>query len=256
MKSALVFGAALCATALAAGSIAYVVASQPASGPSLETASLPASAASAPDASHGAALPGSSLELANLRDDLARLSTTVRSLQAEVESLRSASTRETMAEPEAAAPQASAVPLTQLEQSVRDVLAAERQRERDQQELERIERERQQAQRTAERVGERLSLAPADTTRLATHLVAAQDRFNLLRDQMRDSGLDRDGMRSSFEDLRTWNQNELVRLFGQDLGAQIGEQTNPFGGGRGGGFGGQGERGGRQPQFMRIEGGG
>lgn len=238
MKPLLLLGAALGATAIAAGSIAYVVASQPAAGPAIELAALPSSAAAAPEGSLGAAAPGSNTELANLRDDLARLTTTVRSLQAELESLRSASTRETMAaEPEALHGQVAGTPRDQLEQSVRDVLAAERKREQEQAELERIERERQQAGRMAERVGERLSLAPADTTRLATHLVTAQDRRNQLMQQMRDSGFDRDDMRSSFEELRVWNQSELTRLFGQDLGGQIAEQTNTMGGGRGG-FGG------------------
>jgi hypothetical protein len=238
----LVFGAALFATAATAGSVAYVLARQPASARAVETATLPERSSAPADASPLEASPGVSTQLSDLRDDLARLRSTVQGLQAEVESLRSASTRESMSpEPQAGSSQPVAIAREQVEQSVRDVLAAERQRQQQQEEQERIERERQAANRMAERVGERLSLAPADTTRLATHLIAAQDKRNLLMQQMREGGLERDDMRSSFEELRTWNQTELQRLFGADLGGQIAEQTNNLGG-RGGFGGGQGER--------------
>ena len=255
MKTALVFGGALFATAAAASGIAYVLTSQPTR---MEVAALDQPATVEP--SQAGAAPGASTQVADLRDELARLTVTVRNLQSEVESLRSAATRETMsAEPEVAAVQPQAINRDQLEQSVRDVLAAERQAEQQKAETERIERDRQAATRMAERVGERLSLAPADTTRLANHLIAAQDKRNALMQQMRDSGFDRDDMRSSFEELRTWNNTELVRLFGADVGGQIAEQTNNMGGrgGFGGGFGGPGG-GGRQQatQALRFEVGG
>jgi hypothetical protein len=257
MKTALVFGGALFATALAASGIAYVLTSQPTK---VELAELNQPATI--EASPGSATPGSSTQVADLRDDLARLTVTVRNLQAEVESLRRASTRETVStQPEVAAVAPQSVSRDELEQSVRDVLAAERQAEQQKAETERIERDRQAATRMAERVGERLSLAPADTTRLADHLITAQDKRNALMQQMRDSGFDRDDMRSSFEELRTWNNTELVRLFGADVGGQIAEQTNNMGGrggfGGGPGFGGPGDRGGRQQaQILRLEGGG
>ena len=256
MKTVLVFGGALFATAAAASGIAYVLASEPTK---VELAELnqPATV----EANSGGATPGSSTQVADLRDDLARLTVTVRNLQAEVESLRSASTRETVAtQPEVAAVTPQSVSRDQLEQSVRDVLAAERQAEQQKAEVERIERDKQAATRMAERVGERLSLAPADTTRLATHLIAAQDKRNALMQQMRDSGFDRDDMRSSFEELRTWNNTELTRLFGADVGGQIAEQTNNMGGrggfGGGPGFGGPGGGGRQQAQVLRLEGGG
>jgi hypothetical protein len=258
MKTALVFGGALFATAAAASGIAYVLTSQPSA---VDSAALSNQSASSEPTQTGAT-PGSSTQVADLRDDLARLTVTVRNLQAEVESLRSAATRETMsAVPAVGAVEPQAISREQLEQSVRDVLAAEDQRKAQQAETERIERDRQAATRMAERVGAQLSLAPADTTRLATHLIAAQDKRNILMQQMRDSGFDRDAMRSSFEELRTWNNNELVRLFGADVGGQIAEQTNNMGGrggfGGGQGFGGPGDRGGRQQaQVLRFEGGG
>jgi len=252
MKTALLFGGALFATAAAASGIAYVLTSQPAA---VDTAALSSRTAGADPIAAGAT-PAASTQMADLRDDLARLTATVRSLQAEVENLRSASTRETMsAEPVVAAvePQ-QLVRQDQLEQSVRDVMAAERQAEQQKAEADRIERDRQAATRMAERVGQRLSLAPADTTRLAAHLVDAQDKRNALMEQMRDSGFDRDAMRTSFEDLRTWNNNELVRLFGPDVGGQIAEQTNNMGGrggfGGGPGFGGPGGGGRQQAQFQ------
>ena len=246
MKLLITLGALLVGTAAFGGGVAYFLAASPApagSGEGMALQPAPISAAS----------PGERAELADLRDEIQRLASTVRQLQMEVEGLRSAASREPIeaareSESDQPTPLA-AVDRVQLAERVREVLDEERRREEQQAEIERIEREKQNAIRMAERIGERLGLAPSDQTLLANHLISAQTKRNDLMQQMRDSGFDREDMRSSFEQLRDWNNAELLRLFGPDVGAQISEQTNNMGGR--GGFGGgpgafSGQAGGRR----------
>jgi CRP-like cAMP-binding protein len=238
MKPLIAIGALLVGAAAAAGGVTYFLASGPSSSLQGEeqavTPNMPALAS-----------PGQGGELADLRDELRRLGTTVSQLQVEVAALRAA----TLREPLAADPEPGEEPLVtaaldpvRLEQQVLDVLAAEERRKEEQAELERIEREKQMAMRQAERIAERLSLAPSDQTLLANHLISAQDKRRQVMDQMRDSGFDRNAMRTTFEELNAWNTTELTRIFGPDIGGQIAEQTGNMGGR--GGFGGGGRGGG------------
>lgn len=238
MKPILSIGALLAGTAAAAGGVTYFLASGPGSGRST-------AAAEVGPGDRVTASPDGSGEVGLLRDELQRLGATVHQLQVEVASLRASSAREPLqvaSETPEGAPTTAALTPVQIEQQVRNVLAAEKQREEDQAEQDRIEREKQNAMRQAERIAERLSLAPSDQTLLANHLINAQDKRRALMDQMRDGGFDRNAMRSSFEQMRDWNNSELVRIFGPTVGTQIAEQTNDFGGR--GGFGGPGGPGG------------
>ena len=238
MKTLIALGAVFAGAAVAAGGVAYFLSSAPARTSTSETL---------------AAAPGASAvsagEIADLRDEVRSLTDSVRKLQMDLAGLRSQASREPLAaEPrvdESSAPLATAaVSPVQIDQRVREVLAAERQREEEQAEQERVEREREAAVRQAERIAERLSLAPADQQRLAGHLVNAQDKRRSVMEGMRDAGFDRDAMRTTFEELRDWNNTELNRLFGPDVGGQIAEQTNNMGRGGFGGAPGGGGRGG------------
>jgi len=190
-------------------------------------------------------------DLEGLRGEVAMLTRTVGELQGEVERLRSSQLREPLAAggEEAVTPESlAAAGLTpvQIEERMRDVFAAERQREDEQREAEQAERARAMAERQAERIAAELNLSPADRTRLTEHLVAAGEKRREMFDSMRGGGFDREAMRASMEELREWNTQELYRSFSPSVAAQLEEMGNDvFGGGRGpGGFGGGGRRGG------------
>jgi len=234
MKSLIAIGLFLVLAAAAAGGVVYFLSSGPAVGSGGEDQAI--------RPGHPvAASPTNGSEIGDLRDELARLGSTVTQLQMEVAALREASTREPLVaeseEPEGLVAAAALDPV-QLDQRVRDVLADEKRREEEQAEQERIEREQQNALRQAERIAERLSLAPADQTLLGNHLINAQTKRREIMDGMRENGFDRNAMRSTFEELQAWNNTELIQLFGQDVGTQISEQTGNMGGR--GGFGGMG----------------
>jgi hypothetical protein len=233
MKPLILLGAFLVGAGAAGAGVAFLLASTPA------TAEAPASPAIAREAD-----PSRGTEVADLRERVEQLATVVGQLKVEVGSLRAASAREPLSvETEETPESLAAVNPVQLEQQVRAVLEAEERRKEEEAELQRIERENQMALRQAERIAERLSLAPADQTRLANHLIAANDKRREVMDQMREDGFDRNAMRSTFQELRDWNSTELVRIFGQDVGGQIAEQTSDWGGR--GGFGGSRGGGGR-----------
>jgi hypothetical protein len=234
MKPLILLGTFLVGAAIAGAGVAYLLTSTPA------TAADPVAPAAVREAS-----PGRSSEVAELRDRVEQLGAVVGQLQMELAALRASSAREPLplADEEPPETVAAANPV-QIEQQVRAVLEAEERRKEEQAEIERIEREKQMALRQAERIAERLSLAPSDQTLLANHLINANDKRRQVMDQMREGDFDRNAMRSTFQELRDWNNAELMRIFGQDVGAQISEQTSNWGGR--GGFGGQaGGRGGR-----------
>lgn len=209
-----------------------------------------AAAAAAPSA----VSPAAPADLEGLRGELEMLSHTVAELQSELASLRAQQSRQPLAAEDDAAvtPESlAAAGLTpvQIEERMRDVFAAERQREQDERDAEMAERARQMATRQAERIAGELNLSAADTTRLADHLFTAGEKRREIFEGMRDGGFDRDAMRASMEEMREWNSQELYRTFSPAVAAQLEEMGNDvFGGGRGGpggpgGFGG-GRRGG------------
>lgn len=189
---------------------------------------------------------GPSTDVDGLRGEVDMLTRTVGELRAELEQLQAAQMRQPAVlsdEGEVTAESLAAAGLTpvQIEARMRDVFAAERQREEQQREVEEADRARVQAERQAERIARELGLAPADQTRLAEHFVAAGAKRRELFDGVRTGNFDRESMRASMEEMRAWNTEELYRQFSPAVAAQLEELGNDmFGGGRGpGGFGGR-----------------
>jgi DNA repair exonuclease SbcCD ATPase subunit len=185
-------------------------------------------------------------DVQGLRGEIEMLSRTVGELQAEVERLSSTGLRQPLASvdvPDVTPESLAAAGLTpvQIEERMREVFAAEREREDEQRAAEQAERARAQAERQAERIARELNLSPADQSLLTEHLVAAGAKRRELFDSLRGGEFDREGMRASMEELRAWNSQELYRQFSPALAAQLEEMGNDvFGGGRGpGGFGGR-----------------
>jgi hypothetical protein len=185
-------------------------------------------------------------DVAGLRGEIEMLSRTVGELQAEVERLGSTGLRQPLADvdvPDVTPESLAAAGLTplQIEARMREVFAAEREREEGEREAEQAERARAQAERQAERVARELNLSPADQTRLSEHFVAASAKRRELFESLRGGEFDRESMRASMEELRAWNSQELYRQFSPSVASQLEELGNDvFGGGRGpGGFGGR-----------------
>lgn len=235
MKPILFLLGALCAGAVAAGLTALLV-----------TSGRSATRGGALTREAAASPAGAADDVAGLRGEVEMLARTVGELQAQIERLESSQMRAPMeleAEDAVTVDSLAAAGLTpvQIEERMRDVFAAERQREDEAREVEDAERARAQAERQAERVARELGLAPADQSRLALHFVAAGAKRRELFDGLRSGSFDRESMRASMEELRAWNSQELYRNFSPTVAAQLEELGNDvFGGGRGpGGIGGR-----------------
>lgn len=241
MKSALVLVVVLVLAGLAAvGGVMFLTASRMEPAPALSGAAAPAP---------GAADDGETArQLSGLRNELAHLSSLVADLQQQVELLESSASREAMpAEVESTPLEVAALAPAQIESTVKDVLEAEKQREEEERAARRRERDLEASAKQAERIAQELGLSTSDQNVLADHLFASREKRNELMAEVRENGFDREAMRSSFEEIRSWNDGELQRLFGADLAVQIGEQTNDWGRGgrRGGADDGGGNRAGR-----------
>jgi hypothetical protein len=130
-------------------------------------------------------------------------------------------------------------------EAVLKILAEERDRQQKERDAERIERETQAAKNRASKIAKELSMAPGDEEQLAALMVLSNQKRQEMMDKMRDGGFDRDTARTSFEELRTWQSDQLTRAFGADLAEQIQKlemQRMGFGG-PGGGDGRRGQRG-------------
>jgi hypothetical protein len=122
-------------------------------------------------------------------------------------------------------------------------------------EEERKQREIAQAKQHADRVAAKVPLSEGQKVLLAQFYQDDRAKMDEMRTQMRDN-MDAGGTpaRDAFRDMREWHTNELTRLFGTELGAQIDEADNgnrrfgPNGNGQngqnGGNGGGQRRRGG------------
>lgn len=189
--------------------------------------------------------------VASLQAEVGRLSARLNELEDELQSLRTLALREPLAAEEevdlaaSAAGEASTAGLSpvEVEQRMREVFAAEREREVREAETARAERERAGVIARAERVARELSMSPAEEKVLVSHMLTAQDKRRVLMEGLRDSGFDRETIRAGMEDFRAWNSSELGRLFGPQLAAQLEEQGRDLmgagfrGGGPGGEFG-------------------
>jgi hypothetical protein len=107
-------------------------------------------------------------------------------------------------------------------EAILQVLDDERAERARKQEEERQERELQQDQTRAERVATKLNLSVGQKQILADYYTTERTKREEMRIAMRDS----DGSvepREAFRAAQEWRTNELGRLFGTDLGAQITE---------------------------------
>src|SRR5262249_37633436 len=130
--------------------------------------------------------------------------------------------------------------------AVVQIMQEERDKEQAKRDEERKQREQQAIADRSARIAKELGLGAADERKLTDFLTVASAKRDEVFKSVRDNGFDRDAMRKSFDDMRTWAEGELNNTFGANLGGQILQATrdsrggNDFGGGWGGGWGGGG----------------
>lgn len=162
------------------------------------------------------------------------LSMEIATLETQIAALREEKSRVPVAL--SPAPELSSVPNESTETFVaahRDailkVMADERAEQERKREAERKEREEQQLANKAERVAEKLALNDAQKRQLAEYYVFERQKIEEFRAQYREARADGsapENPRDAFREAREWRTNELTRLFGTDLGAQINEFEN------------------------------
>lgn len=180
--------------------------------------------------------PFGSSELDPLRGAIANLQREVDELRAEL------ARREAPAEGLTAAGVAplSVEALAELKRdAVVQIMEEERQRETQKREDERKAREQEMFNRLAERAAKDLGLSPADQQRLSEFMTVASTKSSEIFRTAREAG-GPEGMRTAFEEFRTWRDTELKSTFGDNLGQQLidyqREQMRGGFGGFGGGF--------------------
>ncbi len=182
--------------------------------------------------------------------ELATLQRRVDLLEDELAALSSDRSRSAVASVAQSAPKApTPEALADIQRdAIVQVLEDQRKAEQEKREAERKERQRKAADEMAARTAKELGLGAGDERRLSDFYVAAGEKRDELFRPMRDgAGFDRDTIRQSFEDYRTWSESELKTNFGDNIGSRIIEYQRQqrdfggfggFGGGPGGGFGG------------------
>lgn len=201
-----------------------------------------------PAAPGEAVAAGGSEAVERLEAEVRMLGTRLADLSREFQQVRTAAERTPVPEVAGAA---SVVPPTALavqKEQVASILTEIREEEERARELERQEREKRQMENRAERIARELGMGPGDQTRLVEFMTQASVKREELMVQMRDGGLDREAMRTSFESLRVWSTAELNKSFGPQLAEQIMQQSPELGFGGPGGFAGQQQRGRRGAQ--------
>ena len=180
-------------------------------------------------------------ESVNLHRQVDDLSTQVTTLRGELDGLRSEIARQ-------ATPSAVPVAVAKLDEvsaiqhdAVIKILEEQKQLEQAKRDEERKARDQQQIKDRAARAAKELGLGAADETRLVDFMTVASTKRDEMFASTRDGNFDRDTMRKSFEDYRTWTETELKAQFGPDLAAQLLKLQRD---GRGGDFGGGGPPGG------------
>lgn len=122
------------------------------------------------------------------------------------------------------------------------VVADERAEQERKREEERKQREEQQLANKADRAAQKFNLNDAQKRQLTEYYVTERQKFDEMRMQFREGtapGGPNETARDAFKEARDWRTNELTRLFGTDLGAQINEfETDRGRGGVAGGGGG------------------
>ena len=102
-------------------------------------------------------------------------------------------------------------------------------------EEERKQREVQQTQQRAERTAQRVGLNPAQAKQLEGFYEQQRQRIDEFRGTMQNGPTgDPQAMRQTFQEFRTWSENELTTMFGSEIAGKIMEEGGGFGMGRGG----------------------
>lgn len=201
-----------------------------------------------PSGSVQAAAPGVDSErFAALERSMQAMQDQFRSISAQVDKLSSSSDRAPVSL--SAAPTESAKSVAALSPEAKDamraVIAEEAKRVEDQKAAERDQRDRVQAERRAERIAKELNMTVSDQQKLADLMVLEGKKRREMFTPMQDGNFDGEAMRTSFEEYRTWRNDELTRAFGPALSEQIqGMDRGPMGRGGRGGRGGGGDGGG------------
>ena len=195
----------------------------------------------APAAAVTAAPAGPSKEIVARLDDLdMRLG----ALSTKLEQAGGAPARLEAPESVQAKVEAAVASATPSRESILRVIEEDRAAQEAKREAERKEREAQAAKQRADRIAQRLNMTPGQAQTLADFYVQERAKFDELRSGWQNGG-DPESMREQMRTAREWRDQELVRLFGTDLGTQLSEQGFEMGGrGFGGGPGGNNNGGG------------
>jgi len=119
--------------------------------------------------------------------------------------------------------------------AIKAVIEEERAEQARKAEEERKQRDIQQTQQRADRTAQRVGLNPAQTKQLEGFYEQQRVRMEEFRGTMQAGGPgDPQSMRQTFQEFRTWSENELTVLYGSELAGKIMEEGGGFGMGRGG----------------------
>ena len=182
---------------------------------------------------------------ADARKRMDQLAMEVADLQAQIAALKASSERTpAVAAIEQAKPAEieSAAAFAALHRdAILKVIADEKAEEERKREEERLQQQQQQQMQRAERVAQKLNLNAVQQRQLADFYGQERAKMEEVRAQARDSQArdssgngDPTAMRDSFQKLNDWRTQQLVQLFGSDLGAQIQEFDSGRGNRRGG----------------------
>lgn len=208
------------------------------------TASSKVSAAAAPlQAPTTAASPEVTAIPAEVQKRLDSLAMEVATLEHQLANLRADKERVPAAPAEAPATVAATAVssdefASQHREAILKVLADERADQERKREEERKQREAQQLENRADRVAQKVPMSDGQKRQLVEYYAAERAKFEEARTQMRDGTLEpgMENPREAFNQMREWRANELTRLFGTELGAQINEaDTERMRGGLAGG---------------------
>ncbi|MDZ4774865.1 MAG: hypothetical protein SGI72_17210 [Planctomycetota bacterium] len=163
------------------------------------------------------------------------LSLELSGLQSEIAALRDDRTRASAAT-EARVPsdklavvdESTAAFAAQHKDAILKVMADERAAQELAREEERKQRDIKMSEGRADRAAQKLSLTAGQRQALVDYYAAERTHIDEVRAQFRDGKQEtgNETMREAFRDGREWRTNELTRIFGTDLGAQINEFEN------------------------------
>jgi hypothetical protein len=208
------------------------------------TSSSPAELAPTPAEDAGSAEREATLraELSSLQVRFDELSTRVAELRAGSERVAAAPTK---LETEPVLDSANAIAALN-KNAIKAVIEEDRAEQAKKREDERKQRQNEQLQNRADQVAEKVGLNAVQKQQLVAFYEQESTRMEEFRSQMRDGGGpgDRESMRQTFQDFRTWRETELTKTFGAETAAKIQENDRMGGRGFGGDMGGGGNRGG------------